>query len=308
MITSTDSKPPGPIAGARTATRELRDLAPDPREEWRRLLNFVQWGADDHRAAIVSIEPLFRAGPDLVAATYAHLASRPETAGLLGWEQHVDATHLEERRRFFTVWLARTLGVDTSDEFALYLFRAGQYHAGDGPRRIDVPPAYVTASVGLVLAGFGDVLSNAPMQNEAVARAMAAWSKFLTIQLDLMLLGYRVARDLHTGPSVIRCTYHGRLRPIVGAAATLVHVAAPASVGDVVRKIISYYPLIRDEALDCEWEARTPGESLWEEDVPVYVPRRGWRVLLNGRDVQYERGFAMCVADGDVVALFPPGR
>lgn len=75
-----------------------------------------------------------------------------------------------------------------------------------------------------------------------------------------------------------------------------------------MRKIVSYYPLIRDEALDCEWEARMPGESLWEEDVPVYVPRRGWRVLLNGRDVQYERGFAMCVADGDVVALFPPGR
>ena len=83
----------------------------------------MQWSADDHRAAVVSIEPLFRAGPDLVAGTFAHLASRPETAGLLGWEQHVGARRLEERRRFFTVWLARTLGVDTSDEFALYLWR-----------------------------------------------------------------------------------------------------------------------------------------------------------------------------------------
>jgi Protoglobin len=266
--TNTDSMQPGPTVGACTATLELRDLAPDPREEWQRLLNFVRWGADDHRAAVASVEPLFRAGPDLVAATYAHLASRPETAGLLGWEQRVDATHLEERRRFFTVWLARTLGLDTSDEFALYLFRAGQYHAGDGPRRIDVPPAYVTASVGLVLAGFGDVLRNTGLQTEVVALAMAAWSKFLTIQLDLMLLGYRVARDLQNGPSVIRCTYYGRLRSIVGAAETLVHVAALASVGDVLRKTVSYYPLIRDEALDCEWEAKTRGESLWAKTYP----------------------------------------
>jgi hypothetical protein len=156
--------------------------------------------------------------------------------------------------------------VDTSDEFALYLFRAGQYHADDGPRGIDVPPAHVTASVGLVLAGFGEVLRYAGLQTEAVARAIAAWSKFLTIQLDLMLLGYRFARDLHTGPSAIRCRYDGRLRPI--AAATLVHVGAPASVGDVVLKIASYYPLIRDEAPDCEWEARTPGRVCGRKTYP----------------------------------------
>jgi molybdopterin converting factor small subunit len=87
-----------------------------------------------------------------------------------------------------------------------------------------------------------------------------------------------------------------------------VHVAALACVGDVSRKIVNYYPVIRDEALDGEWEANTLEESLCEEEVPVYIPRCGWRVLLNGRDVQYERGFRMSVAEGDVVAVFPPGR
>ena len=32
MLTSTDSKPPRPTAGARAEMLQLRDLAPDPRE------------------------------------------------------------------------------------------------------------------------------------------------------------------------------------------------------------------------------------------------------------------------------------
>jgi hypothetical protein len=67
-----------------------------------------------------------------VADTYAYLARVPETAAILGWEDHIDPVFLKERRRFFTIWLARTLGLDTSDEFACYLFRAGTFHAGHG--------------------------------------------------------------------------------------------------------------------------------------------------------------------------------
>lgn len=69
----------------------------------------------------------WRRRPELVAQTYDYLRHVPETAAILGWEESVDETHLEERRRFFTVWLARTLGLDTSDEFAHYLFRAGKF-------------------------------------------------------------------------------------------------------------------------------------------------------------------------------------
>ncbi len=66
MTTSTDSPRPGLSAVADAVPLELRDLAPDPREEWQRLLHFVRWSAEDERAAVASVEPLFRAGPDLV--------------------------------------------------------------------------------------------------------------------------------------------------------------------------------------------------------------------------------------------------
>jgi molybdopterin converting factor small subunit len=41
---------------------------------------------------------------------------------------------------------------------------------------------------------------------------------------------------------------------------------------------------------------------------PIYVPRPGWRMLLNGRDLCYAGGFEVAVNEGDEVSLFPPGR
>jgi molybdopterin converting factor small subunit len=286
----------------------LRALAPDPREEWRQLLQFVQWGADDQRAALATVDVLFRGGPELVAATYRHLAGNPVTAAVLGWEERVDEAHLEERRRFFTVWLARTLGLDTSDEFALYLFRAGQYHAGHGPRQIHVPSAYVTTSMGLVLAAFADTLRHAQLDGQTVASAMSAWSKYLTLQLHVMLLGYGVARDLRTGTCSVRYQLYGRVRHLVGRTEILANAAPAASLAEVLGKLFNYSPVLRDEALEPIWEARTPDGSLWQEVLPVYAMRRGWRILLNGRDVEYEQGLSMLVSDGDTIAVFPPGR
>ncbi len=212
---------------------ELTDLAPDPHEEWQRLLRFVGWGETDLLAASRSVETIFRRGPELVVGTYDYLRSVPETAAILGWEEGVDESHLEERRRFFTVWLARTLGLDTSDEFADYLFRAGKYHAGHGPRQIHTPPEYVTGSIGLVQAAFARYMHDSGLAGDVIAGAMAAWAKYLSAQLNQMMLGYRVARDQSHGSLPVRCAVFGRLRPLVGAPQVEVRTESGAKVVDV---------------------------------------------------------------------------
>lgn len=287
---------------------ELHQLAPEPQDEWRRLLRFVGWSENDKIAASRSVEILFRRGPELVVQTYDYLRHVPETAAILGWDHEVNEAHLEERRRFFTVWLTRILGLDTSDEFALYLFQAGKYHAGHGPRRIHTPPEYVTGSTGLVLAAFARYMSEAGLPAEVLAEAMASWNKYLAVQLNQMLLGYRVARDLEKGTFSVRCTVFGRLRPLLGTREVEVRAEERASVADVLQKFFSYYPLARPEALDRVWQSEDRSDALWVDVLPAYVPRQGWRVLLNGRDLNYAGGFAVPVQADDEVALFPPGR
>ena len=287
---------------------ELTSLEPEPAEEWRRLLRFVGWGPADRQAAARSVEALFRRGPELVADTYDYLRSVPETAAILGWEESVDAAHLEERRRFFTVWLARTLGMDTSDEMAEYLFRAGQWHAGLGPRRIHTPPEYVTGSMGLVQASFARFMLEADLPAGVIAGATAAWNKLLSAHLNQMLLGYRIGLEVQAGPLVVRCRVFGRLRPLVGGAEAEVHAAAGAPVAEVLRKFFNAYPQTRAEALERVWRSEEVANSLWLKTRPAYVPRYGWRVLHNGSDLQYAGGFYDPVQSGDDVAIFPPGR
>lgn len=289
-------------------TLELHNLAPDPTETWQRMLRFVGWNHPTYRAASRSVEALLRRASDIVVQTYDHLGHIPETAAILGWEHTVDPTHLEERRRFFTIWLSRTLGLDTSDEFAHYLFRAGKYHAGHGPRHIHTPPDYVIGSIGLILAAFASTMGEAGLPANIIAAAMAAWSKYLSVQQNQLLLGQQAASALHQGTIVVRCTTFGRLRPIVGTSEFAVHAEAGAPVSDVLGKVFNYYPQVRTEALDRVWYAQENGASLWTETIPVYTPRPGWRVLLNGRDLRYAGGFDVTVHAGDVLALFPPGR
>ena len=287
---------------------ELTNLAPEPTEEWARLLRFVGWGRAEMAAASRSIEALFRRGPELVVETYDYLRRVPETAAILGWEQDVDEAHLEERRRFFTVWLARTLGLDTGAEFAEYLFRAGQYHAGHGPRAIHTPPAYVAGSMGLVQAAFARYLAEAGLPAEVMAAALAAWSKYLAAQTNQMLFGYQVARDLGRGALPVQVSLFGRLRGLAGRDRLAVQAAPDAPVADVLARVFNYYPQLRREALDRVWRSEEPTASLWVDVQPVYTPRDGWRVLLNGRDLAYDGGFTCPVHAGDEVALFPPGR
>ncbi|MSP13904.1 MAG: hypothetical protein EXR62_13230 [Chloroflexi bacterium] len=287
---------------------ELRDLAPEPAEEWRRMLAFVGWNQHDRLAASQSIETLFRRGPELVAQTYDYLLHIPETAAILGWEQSGDQSHLAERRRFFTVWLARTLGLDSSDEFAYYLFRAGKYHAGHGPRQIHTPPAYVTGSIGLVLAAFSQFMVEAGLPSQIMGASMAAWNKYLAVQLNQMLLGYHVAQVLDQGSIPIRCTLFGRLRAQLHTRQLLIHIPQGAQVRDLLQKFFDYFPQIRPDALERVWTAEEKSDSLWTAVVPTYIPRSGWRVLLNGRDLSYSGGFVVPLQIGDQIAIFPPGR
>lgn len=290
------------------ASNELRNLAPTPAEEWRRTLAFLGLGPEDRAAMAQSIEPLMRRAVELVIQTYDHLQKFPETAAILGWEESVDLEHLEERRRFFTLWLARTLGLDTSDEFAAYLFRAGKFHAGHGPRQIHTPPTYVTASIGSVLASFSQILSEARLEAKPLAAALAGWSKYLSAQLNLMLFGYQIAREFERGEWSVRVKVFGTVRPIIGKSEIAVHVDPGDTVAKVLGKFFNYYPEARSHALETYWDTEEKSHSEWLEVVPVYGFRKGWRILLNGRDLAYEDGYQHPLEPQDEIAIFPPGR
>ncbi|MCX8060954.1 MAG: protoglobin domain-containing protein [Anaerolineales bacterium] len=287
---------------------ELRNLAPTPIEEWRRTLTFLGLGNEDKLAMSRSVEALMHRAVELVIQTYNHLQQFPETAAILGWEENIDQEHLEERRRFFTIWLARTLGIDTSDEFATYLFRAGKFHAGHGPRQIHTPPTYVTAAMGSVLAFFAQALGEAGLKAQDIAAAMAGWSKYLNAQLNLMLLGYQIAREFEAGEYPIRVKLFGTVRPIIGKSEVIVRVYSGDTAAKVLGKLFSYYPDARSHALVTIWDTEEKSHSEWLEVVPVYVFRKGWRILLNGRDLSYGYGHEHPIAPQDEIAIFPPGR
>ena len=287
---------------------ELHNLMPEPGEEWRRMLAFVTLDQESKRAMSRSAEPLLKRAPELVINTYDYLRSVPETAAILGWEEGSDEAHLEERRRFFTIWITRTLGMDTGEEFAAYLYRAGKFHAGHGPRQIHTPPAYVTASIGLVLASFASYMSEANLPAEVIANAMAGWNKYLMVQLHLMQMGYKAAQELDHGIASIQITLFGRLRSMVGQRSVSLNLDWGATIGDALRKFFNYHPQVRSDALERIWHSEEEQESLWMDVVPAYVPRPGWRLLLNGRNVEFAGGFGLPVKDGDTIAIFPPGR
>lgn len=283
-------------------------LNPDPREEWARLLRFNGIDRDQRAAMAASVEPLLARATELVINTYNYLQSVPETAAILGWENGVDEAHLEERRRFFSIWLARTLGIDLSDEFALYLFRAGKWHAGHGPRHIHTPPIYITGSIGLVLATFSRFMREAGLPAERIAGGMEGWSRYLTAQLHLMLYGYHIARQWDSGAWAVRLKVFGRLREMIHTSETSLHLPVNAKVYDALVKIFDYYPQLRQEALERRWHSAEKEDTLWVEVEPLYRPLPGWRVLLNGRDIAYAGGVDLPLHNADEISLFPPGR
>jgi len=292
----------------KSTTLELHNLAPEPAEEWNRLLNFVGLNQQDKLAMSRTVEPLMARATELVVNTYNHLLSVPETAAILGWEKGANEKHLEERRRFFTIWLARTLGMDTSDEMAYYLFKAGKYHAAHGPRRIHTPPAYITTAIGMTGATFASYMQDANLPGDIVAPAMIGWNKYFSVQLHLMQHGYEIAKDYDDGAFAIPVTLFGRVRSLVGHHNLEITVRQNSTVEDLLRKFFNYFPQIRTEALNIAWQSHDKLDSDWMEVFPAYIPRNGWRVLHNGLDLNYNGGFTASIRENDKIDIFPPGR
>lgn len=285
---------------------ELHDLAASPSEEWQRMLRFLGLNETDRQAISRSAEVLLQRAHEMVVNIYAYLSDTPETAAILGWETKIDESHLEERRRFFTMWLTRAIGVDTSDEFANTLFKAGIIHAAHGPRKIHVPPIFITGAVGLVLANFSQFMYEGGLSAEVISAAMASWNKYLLAQLHMMHYGYEIARDFDRGRLAIDVTLYGKIRAAVGQTQLTIHANHGDSISTILRKFFNYYPQTHAIALERSWHEADDQEALWLEVTPIYKPKGGYRILKNGRNVGFSGD--MSIADGDTVAIFPPGR
>ncbi len=289
----------------------LSGLKPTPEEEWQRLRTFLSLGSADISAMLETVEPLFKRGHELVVGNYDYLLKNHETAIILGWERGADPAHLAERRRFFTVWLARMLGMDLSGEFARYLFRAGQIHAGHGPRRIHVPEIYVTGATSLVNATFARFLSEEMPGATVVPAALAGWNKVLTMHLHMMLLGYQTALALDSGDFKVKVSIFGRMRQVMGGAELNLALPGDAPMELALQKLFNYFPAARAEIFDIHWlggERDDATGTPWFTVEKAYRIKSMWRVLLNGRDLSYVGGLETKVSGGDEISIFPPGR
>jgi molybdopterin converting factor small subunit len=287
------------------------DLHPTPESAWDSMRSFLSIGRDDIEAMVATVEPLFRNGPDLIAGTYDYLQHNEETAAILGWEGEADPQHLAERRRFFTIWLARLLGFDLSHDFARYLFRAGQKHAGHGPRKVHVPERYVTGSISLINSAFARILHEEMGGDPVVAPALAGWNKLLTLHLHLMLLGYQVAREWDEGDFPLPLQLFGKMRQL--APQPTLHMAVPTSstLSLVMHRFFNYFPQTRTMICDVAWNEQERDDSSgrpWLTVRPSYQVRPDWRILVNGRNARYEAGLETAVRPGDTISIFPPGR
>ncbi len=301
-----------PETESREYPLELTGLE-DPIHMWRRLIAYL--GLEDENAIVAmrrTSETLLRDAADFVVGAYDYLASFDETASILGWEQEMDEQHLEERRQFFATWMARAIGVDLSDEFARYLFDAGILHAGHGPRGIHTPPQWVMGAVSMVQAHFAERILHYGHDRELAAVAIGAWDKYLMLQNYQMLAGYQMALKVDDGPLTVTVKLYGKLQAMAEREEQTVHFHSDETLGDVLRKFFNYHPVLREEFFEVAWRAPEDDvEATWATDFDkVYVPRQGpyWRILLNGMEVRYSGGFDQPLKQGDVIALFPPGR
>jgi len=289
----------------------LTNLLPAPEEEWDRLRAFLNLTPIDFEAMLATVEPLFRRGPELVAGTYDYLLQNHETAVILGWENGANDKHLAERRRFFTVWLARLLGLDLSHDFARYLFHAGQIHAAHGPRKIHVPETYVTGSISLVNAAFARFLSEEMPGDPVVPAALAGWNKLLTMNQHLMNHGYHIARAWDDGDFTVQIKLFGRMRHLAHRSQLQMGMPDGGHMTQAMEKFFNYYPQARPDVFVIGWLS---GERLDERGAPwmtvqkTYQAQPGWRALLNGRDMVYSGGLQQTVKPGDTISIFPPGR
>jgi len=291
---------------------EFTGFAPDPDEMWQRMIAFMVLDAGTVRAMQHTSEVLLAAAADFVVGTYNFLAHFEETAAVLGWEQKMDEEHLRERRQFFATWMARTIGVDFSDEFAAYLFRSGLWHAGHGPRGIHTPDMWVIGSIGHVQAHFARCITAQFDDPDLASKAIGGWNKYLNLQLWQMLAGYRVALAVDDGPIAVEVRLFGRLRDLAGREKQVVHTYPGAAARLPLVKFFDYHPRLRRHILVPGWASPADdGAATWVTDFErVFTPRESpdWRLLHNGKDLRFHGGLETPLQDGDVLSLFPPGR
>lgn len=267
------------------------DLPPLPEEVFADLLAFGGLKEEDQRGMRLDAERLLADAASFVAQVYDHLSRHPGTARALGWEGRVPEEELYLRRAFFSAWFARTLGVDTSKEFAREVYRAGLWHGGMGPKRAHIPPEYV----GLAFALVGRYVAQR-------VRDVRPWLVYLSAQEEVMRKGFEAALALGEGRVAVRFQALGLAHPALPKPVAL----RAGSVGEALGKVFAAYPGLRDLALEA-----LPGEEeagLWLAPKILYPLRPRWAVLLNGRDVRYLEGLRTPLQEGDLLTLLPPGR
>lgn len=287
---------------------EIPNVRSAPEDVWESMLRFS--GPTDRELVAMrqTVDVLFQRGYELVVGTYEHLQRIPETAEILGWQQGEDESHLSERRRFFTIWLARTISIDLGTDFANYLFHAGQIHGAHGPRKIHTPAMWVMGSMGLILGAFAEFIQSAHSDVNVVAPALSGWNKYLMLQLNQMHAGYETAVELDRGSHCIEVKAYAMVRVGWGQNKLDVHYSSGDRVVDVLRKVLDYSPRLRDVMFEKKWHSTDRDQDLWETISLVYVLLAGWRVQLNGKNLQFHGGFQTELQPGDKLELVSPGR
>lgn len=286
----------------------VRDVQLTPAETWETMMRFSRPLANEQAAMRATVDTLFQRGYELVVATYEHLQRFPETAEVLGWQDSADEAHLAERRRFFTLWLARTLSMDFGSQFGDYLFYAGKAHAAHGPRQIETPSMWITGSVGLIVGAFAAFIREAQHPTDETALALSGWNKYLLIQLNQMHTGYDAGKRLLDGQHRVELRAYAMVRHNWGRESLTVGFRDGDTIADVLRKVLDFSPALRDVMFDPKWEAVEHERDLWMRVRKQYQLREGWRVQLNGKNLTYHGGFGQAIAPGDEIALFSPGR
>lgn len=287
----------------------VRGVKPFPGETWETLVRFSGSTDEEKGAMLQTVDTLFQRGYELVVATYDYLRSFPETAEILGWQEGVDETHLAERRRFFTTWLARTISMDFGTQFADYLFYAGKVHAAHGARHIETPSMWITGSVGLIISTFARFITEAnQFSTEQTALALSGWNKYLLTQLNQMELGYEVGKALNDGAQSLTVKAYAMVRHEWGREQITIHFDEGATVAHILRKLLNFAPELRNIMFDPVWRSSDSENDLWMRVHKHYQLRQGWRVQLNGKNLTFHGGFAHTVQADDLITLVSPGR